>query len=293
MNKRLSSILILAALGFILTIGCGKNPAAPEYQKELTVFGYLWGNERLTADRAIWIAYTKPVIDFYEAGEAALKNGDATIKEKDTGLIYHLREQTGRPGFYFNDSLLVRPKTVYQLTVVTDGKTVTAVTTVPPVLGITTALRTDTVNVVKPENLSRNMPIFLQCENPEQVVLVDMDCNETYQNAEYIHPFDKSMKYPQNQEEYDGGANQEPKHITALAMVKEFASSDYPGQIVIFWYSSMIQFYGNYALQVAAVDDNFNNYSYKEHPELSGGIHGGIGVFGSMCGQAFYLKVVK
>jgi hypothetical protein len=293
MKKLLSSILIIASLGYILTTGCGKNPAAPEYQKELTVFGYLWGNERLTADHAIWIADTRPITDFYDANQAALKNGNVTLREEDTGITRRLYEQEGKPGFYYNDSVLVRPKTAYLLTITTDEKTVTAVTTVPPVLEMTTALRLDTVNVVRPENLSRQMPITLQCENPEQVVLVDMNCNETYQNAEYVHPFSDKQKFPKNQEEYDGGANREPKHIMAFARFREFASPDYPGQITIFWYSSMLVFYGNYTIQVTAIDDNYHGYLYKEHPELSGGIQNGIGVFGSLCGKVFKLRVVK
>jgi hypothetical protein len=291
--KRFFSSILIAVILLMWNAGCDKNPAGSEYQKELTVFGYLWGGERLTADHAVWIAYTKPITAYYEADQAALRNGDVTIREQDTGAVYRLREQSGRPGFYFNDSLLVRPKAAYLLSVVAEGKTLTAATTVPPQLEMTTTLRTDTVNVVKPEKLSRVMPIFLQCENPEQVVLVDVNCNEPYQNAEYIHPFHESMKHPQNQEEYDGGANGEPKHITAFARYREFVSPDYPGQIVIFWYSSMLVFYGSYTMQVVAIDDNFHNYLYNEHPETKGGIQGGIGVFGSMCGKVFKLRVVK
>jgi hypothetical protein len=291
--KRIRCFVPFAAVLLVLIAGCSKNPSAPNYQKELTVFGYLWGNEHLTADHAIWIAYTEPVTDFYDANAAALSHGDVTLREQDTGIIHRLRERPERPGYFYNDTVLVRPKTSYQLTVMADGKTVTAVTTVPPVLDMITALRTDSVNVVRPENLSRQMPVFLQCENPDQVVLVDMNCTEPYQNAEYIRPFMESQKFPQNREEYDGGANGEPKHITAFARYKDFTSADYPGQVVIFWYSSMLAFYGSYTMQVMAIDGNFHNYLYKEHPEFEGGIQGGIGVFGSMCGKVFRLRVVK
>jgi hypothetical protein len=291
--KRIFSAVPIAAILLLWIAGCEKNLAGPEYQKEVTVFGYLWGGERLTADHAVWIGYTKPVTAYYEADQAALRNGDVTVRERDTGAVYRLRDQSDRPGFYFNDSLLVRPKAAYQLSIAVGEKTVTALTTVPPELGITTALRTDTVNVVRPDNLSREKPIFLQCENPEQVVWVDVNCNEPYQDAEYIHPFHESMKHPQSQEEYDGGSNGEPKHIIAFARYREFASPEYPGQIVIFWYSSMLVFYGSYTMQVAAIDDNYHRFLYTEHPELEGGINGGIGVFGSMCGKTFRLQVVK
>jgi hypothetical protein len=290
--KRLTLLFLISAVSMFALPGCEKNPATPAYQKELTVFGYLHGNERLNSDHAIWIAYTKPITDYYQASEAALKNGDVTLTDPD-GAVIRLREAPERRGYYFNDSLLALPQKTYQLRIVADGKVVTAATTLPPMLETVTTLRTDTINVVKPENLSRERPIALQCENPDQVVLVDVTCNEPYSNAEYIKPFHESQKFPRNQEEYDGGANREPKHISAFGRYRDFASADYPGQIVIFWYSSMLVFYGSYTLQVAAIDDNTHRFLYREHPELEGGIRGGIGVFGSMCGKEFRLQVVK
>jgi hypothetical protein len=291
--RRFPRLSLSSAVVLLTLSGCGKNPVTPGYQKELTVFGYLRGNERLTSDHAIWIACTKPITDYYQASEAALRNGDVTITDQDDGAVIRLHEDPERPGYYSNDSLLALPEKTYQLRIVADGKIVTAATTVPPMLEMTSTLRADTINVVKQENLSRERPLFLRSENPEQVVLVDMNCNEEYANAEYIHPFHGSQEHPRNREEYDGGANREPKHISAFGRYRDFASAEYPGQIVIFWYSSMIVFYGSYTLQVAAIDDNYHRFLYREHPELEGGIRGGIGVFGSMCGKAFRLQVVK
>jgi len=31
-----------------------------------------------------------------------------------------------------------------------------------------------------------------------------------------------------------------------------------------------------------AIDENYHNFLHKEHPELNGGVNGGIGVFGSV-----------
>jgi hypothetical protein len=208
--------------------------------------------------------------------------------------VIRLRESPERPGYYFNDSLLVLPKASYRLAVRgSDGYAVSAVTTVPPALEVTTVLRDDTVNVVRPENLSREKPIFLGCEDPEQVVMVDLTCNETYRDAEYIKPFHENRKTPETQNEYDQGRNAEPRHIFAIARYRDFRSPEYAGQCVIFWYSSMLVFYGSYTLQVAAIDENLHRFLYTEHPELEGGIEGGIGVFGSMCGKRFRLEVVK
>lgn len=289
-NKNKWIWLTLTLTSFLY--GCQKNPTTPDYQKEITVFGYLYGNEKLTSEHAILIAYTQPILKYYELNQAAIRGAVVTLREADTGLIYQLKDTPEKPGFYFNDSLLVKPKTTYHLRVEVDGKVVTASTMVPPILKVTTKLRQDTINYVYPKNLSREMPIYLECESIDQIVLVDMYCNESYKNAEYITPF-LDHKYPADQEEYDGGKDGEPRHITAFAKLKDFISEEYPGQYVVFWYSSMIVFYGSYTMQVLAIDDNYHKFLYTEHPEYSSGVKGGIGVFGSVCGATFQLVVQK
>ncbi len=136
------------------------------------------------------------------------------------------------------------------------------------------------------------MPVFLDGENPDQIVMVDMYCNESWQNAEYINAFFGEDK-PADRQSYDGGADREPRHIRGLARMRELASDNFPGRLVIDWYSSMIVFYGSNTMQILAIDDNYHNFIYREHPELSGGIEGGIGVFGSVCGETYRLQVLK
>jgi len=53
----------------------------------------------------------------------------------------------------------------------------------------------------------------------------------------------------------------------------------------------MIVFRRSNTMQVLAIDDNYHNFLYTEHPEFNGGINGGIGVFGSVCGESFELIV--
>lgn len=277
----------------IFIIHCEKNPNKPDYQKEITVFGYLWGDENLNADHAILISYTQPITAFYDLNLAGISGANVTITEESSGDIVQLQEALEKPGFYFNDNLNIKPKETYHLRTEIDGKVVTASTTVPPVLTLVTELDRDTVNNVYHKNLSKRKPIFVECEDVEQLIMVDMFCNEEYQNAEIINPFHESHKYPGDREEYDGGINGEPRHIQGIGRIREFISDDYPAQYVVDWYSSMLVFYGSYTMQVVNIDDNFHNFLYKEHPEYEGGIHGGLGVFGSVCGDVFEMDVLK
>ena len=291
--KLMNKMLLFGIIVLCFLIACDKNPGAPKYQKEITIFGYLRGNESLNADHAIMIAYSQPVTNYYDMQKAAITGATVIMKDITNDILYPLKDTLERPGFYFNDTLLIQPKTTYQLRVEIDGKVATATTTVPPELIISTELSEDTTNAVYRKNLGTEKPIFLQCENEDQLVVVDMYCNESYQNAEYVYPFHESHKYPENQEEYDGGRNAEPRHIIAFARLKDFASDMHQGRYTIFWYSSMIVFYGSNTLQVLAIDDNYHNYIYSEHPELTSGVNGGIGVLGSLYGKKYELMVLK
>lgn len=291
--KRIRRAMFALCVPLIWT-GCGKNAASPEFKPEISIFGYLWGNEKLDSSHAILVATTEPIMQSYDIKSAGIREAEATLIEASSGRVTVLRDAEDRPGFYFNDSLTISPKTTYRLRVRTGEKELTAVTTVPPPLAVNTLLRRDTVNAVRQKNISRDFPVFISSESPEQIILIEMFCNETFENAQYIHPFDDKHKKPGNRNEYDGGLNGEPRRIMGIARLKELVSPDYPeGTTVIDWYSSMFVFLGSNTLTVSVVDDRIHRYLTSEHPELEGGVEGGIGVFGSLCGEKFRFEVTE
>jgi len=292
MNILRTGTVLLCAL--LLSTSCEKRGTGPEYQKEITVFGYLWGNQSADSTHAILVAYTEPVVQPYSLAQAGIRGALVSVTETATGRRTVLHDTPRRPGFYFNDSLAVRPKTIYRLSVFVEGREVTASTTVPSELRINTALRHDTVNVVRQQQLSKTTPVFLDGESADQIVLVEMFCNETFENAVYVNPFNDKHTKPRDRDEYDGGNNGPPRRILGVARLKELVSPDFPdNRTVIDWYSSMIVFLGSNTLTVMAIDGNYHHYLTGEHPELMGGVQGGIGVFGSVCGEKFPLRVVK
>ncbi len=280
--------LMLGMLG-----ACSDYPSQPKYQQEIVVFGFLWGNKPMTAERAIMISYTQPIDQLYQADRAVIRNARVTITEKGSGKRYVLREGD-QPGFYFNDSLIARPRRSYRLTVEVDNRVVTGETTVPFDLDIETELKRGEVDSVYHEGLSVEKPIFVRCEDERQIIVIDVYCHESWQDAEYINPFWGKSK-PSDAAEYGGrDGNSEPRHIIASAKYRDLFSANFPGQFVIDWYASMIGFYGSYTLQVLAIDDNYYQYlNRKEYPELQSGLVGGIGVFGSVCGETFRLYIMK
>ena len=273
---------------------CGKNPNTPNYQKEIAIFGFLWGNKPMTADRAIMISYTQPIDKFYDLEQSVVHNANVTITEISSGNVYILAD-TEKPGFYFNDNLIPKMKMEYFLKIEVDNKIITATTIVPPELKIQTELTTDKIDSVFHDDLSKTNPMFIDCEKDDQIIVVDVYCNESWENAEYINPFWGREK-PENAGEYAGDdGNSEPRHVIASAKFKDLLSfTTHQGKYVIDWYSSMIGFFGSYTMQVMAIDDNYYNFiNINEYPELQSGVTGGIGVFGSACGETFRLYILK
>jgi len=287
------SHIIFVALLLSTLLTCSKNPSAPNYEKEITVFGFLWGNKPMTAERAMMISYTQPIDAVYDLQQAAIKNANVTITEVSSGNVFILSDLE-KPGFYFNDKLIARPKTEYFLKIEVENKVVTARTIVPPALDLQTDLQTGRIDSVYQEKLSFEKPIFVACEDDEQIIVVDVYCNESWENAEYINPF-WGKKKPEDAGEYGGrDGNSEPRHIIMTAKFKDLFSLNFPGQYAIDWYSSMIGFFGSYTMQVMAIDENYYNFINKnEYPELQSGVEGGIGAFGSMCGETYQLYILK
>ena len=284
--------ILMVSLMIGIFIGCDKNPTGPEFQKEIVIHGFLWANKYVDTDHAIMVNYTSPIDNSYNINDAAIQDAVVTLKNHSTGEDVQLKTVPHRPGFYFNEEVLIQPNKTYSIKVETGGKTTSATTTVPPELILTTDLEKDNINRVYREDLGVKKPVELKCENEEQIIYVDMFCNESWENAEFIDNFGPHDK-PEDREQYDQGKNSQPRHIEAFMRMKDLKTDFYPGDYVVFWYHSMIIFYGSNTMQIMAIDDNYHNFLHKEHPELNGGVNGGIGVFGSVCGEDFDFLVIK
>ena len=137
--------------------------------------------------------------------------------------------------------------------------------------------------------IADSFPLVVSCPDPEQIFLVDVYCLEEYQNARYVHKIGPA-DHPKDYDEY-GGDNGEPRHIQAYFRLKDLGIGE-AGYRISF-YGDMMAFYGEYMVGVFSIDQNYYNYLYRDHPELNGGINGGIGVFGSACRQQYHVKSVE
>ena len=292
--KLKQTIIGLLTFLILFILGCSKNPAKPEYEKKVAVYGFLWANEPLDQEHAVLVTYSQPLDALYSLRDAGIRDALVTLTEENSGASFDLADENSKPGFYYNESVMIKTNTTYTLTIRVDGQTVTAQTTVPAELHQLTQLDSVGLNAVYRENLGFYKPVIIETENENQLIMVDMYCNESWQNAEYVNAFGNGdHNKPEERDEYDQGINAEPRHIFALVPYKDLTAPEFEGFHVVYWYSSMIVFYGSYTLTISAIDNNYHNYLTAEHPPQSGGIEGGIGVFGSVCGQKYELEVLK
>lgn len=286
-SRRFFSLTVpFVILSVLLAAGCGEDTTGPETRNEIVVFGFLYVNETLSDSNAVFIARTMPVESYYDVNNAVIANATVTIL-KDGDTVPDTLTMV-EPGYYNKPDLLIEELTTYDLTVQVGGETViTATTTTPDAFQVIRA--PVDFSVMRYEAIPDSFPITFQCENDDQIFMVDCYCLEEWQDARIINPITDADTVA-DYDEY-GGDNGEPRHINPYFRIDglERDGEDY----LIEWYSACMVFYGEYDLQVFSIDENYYNYIYKDHPELNGGIHGGIGVFGSACREKWHVEVIE
>jgi hypothetical protein len=284
-GKRLA--LCLPFLALVSFAGCAGDATAPETRDEIAVFGSLYVGERVTSSNAVLVTRVRPIDEPYDLGAAAVENAIVTLWRDGIPSPDTLASVGG--GRYENSSVAIDPLTTYRLRVEVPGdRVLTAVTTTPHAFEWEGGAPRAPVPV-RHGAIQDSFPIFVRCEDPEQIFLVDVYCRENWEDARYVNPFG-GVEGPQDYGEY-GGDNGEPRHIFAYFRLEQVVE-EAPGYRIDF-YNAMMAFFGDYDVQVLSIDENTYNWLYRDHPEENGGIVGGIGLFGSAQRAHWLLNVIE
>jgi hypothetical protein len=270
----------------LLLSGCDSAPTRPKYVEEIAVSACLYVGETISNSNAFILTRTRPVDEYYDSGEAAIR--DAVVTLRADGAT---REDTLRmvaPGRYANPAFVVRPLTTYHLKAQAGGATITASTTTPIAFDVLRAPRV-LPDVMRHAAIADSFPLVVDCRDPEQIFFVDVYCLEEYQNARYVYRMG-TAEHPKDYAEY-GGDNGEPRHISTYFRLKDLGGGE-AGYRISF-YGDMMAFYGEYQVGIFSIDQNYYSYLYRDRPELNGGINGGIGVFGSACRRQYHVRTVE
>ena len=275
---------LLALLGLTVLIGCAGDTTGPETRKEITVFGYLFVGEAVTEQNAIRVAEIRPVAEFYDPAEAVVSNALVTLRKHgaapDTLTMV-------RPGYYAAPDLVIEPETAYDLGILIPGRAPISSTTTTPVAFTTRRDPRVLPGTMRIDAIPDSFAMVLSCRNPDQMLLLDVFCEEDWRTATYINPTG-SRDHPADYAEF-GGDHGEPRHITAYFQLKNLPMEGDDHKLG--YYEALMVFYGRYTVTCLAMNDNYYRYLYRDHPEESGGIVGGLGVFGSACRKQYRVEV--
>jgi len=265
--------------------GCEGDIAGPPLRDEIAVFAFLYVGEAVSDSNAMLITRTRPLLDPYDPAEAAVTTATVTLRREEDSVPDTL--SMVHPGYYANPSVIIDSLTVYHLTVIVPGEEVITATTATPVPYDLLNGPQPLPDTMRHADIPDSFPFALTCPDEEQIFLLDVYCLESWEDARYINPFGDHDR-PGNEEEY-GYETGEPRHIFAYFRIEDVARED--DTYTIGFYSAMMAFWGSYEVSLLAIDDNYYNYLYREHPEESGGIVGGIGVFGSAFRSRYLVEV--
>jgi hypothetical protein len=284
---RLFILCLIGAYICLALTGCEGDVTGPPLRDEIAVFGFLYVGEAVSDPNAVLITRTRPLLDPFDPAEAAVTTATVTLRregdsESDTLSMV-------RPGYYADPSFIIDPLTVYHLTVSVPGEEVITATTTTPVSYYLLNGPLPLPDTMRHADIADSYPFELICPDEEQIFLLDVYCLESWEDARYINPFGAHDR-PDSEEEY-GYEDGEPRHIFAYFRIEDVAREDHT--YTIGFYSAMMVFWGRYEVNLLAIDDNYYDYLYREHPEESGGIVGGIGVFGSACRSRYLVEVIE
>ncbi|MCD4827829.1 MAG: DUF4249 domain-containing protein [Candidatus Cloacimonetes bacterium] len=137
-------------------------------------------------------------------------------------------------------------------------------------------------------------PLRLQAETDTTTVLrFEFYCLEEWQDVSYTMSFMGMSGEPEDEDEYEDPVSGWPRKNDFFYKFQPQLHDDGNYYVIDRGYNMNIWFYGRYSITIDHIDDNYYHYLYKPEGYRHGGVHNGVGWFGSLSGQTVYTRVVE
>lgn len=303
----LLSLLLLIAL-----TGCDNFTAPERFDGDVYVLaGLLYAGETISPEHPIYLTRSSSLSQFNPlelfVTDAVITITDSGTKEQFT--LTCIPDLTEFKYKYIDlDEHIIQPEHTYSIEVSIPGREekITATTTVPfatqviPDIynnGNAFSFTEDTMNDMPYGQIDQLYPLTLDTGVHQSAFnfMGEFYCLEEFStDLEFTTPVfgathaDTSMVDAY----YEGGES-----IRRIKFIGRYASQPQPGlqgnYLVVKDYKQAFVFYGRYRVSIYIADDNYYRYTYMPEGYLYGGIHGGLGYFGSVSGGRMFCKVVK
>ncbi|MCF7913438.1 MAG: hypothetical protein K9M99_13000 [Candidatus Cloacimonetes bacterium] len=302
----MKNMWIIIITGAFLLSSCSENTSGSRYpESSYYVSCVLEAQSYVDADKAVKLGSTMDIEnarwDLLPVSTAQVTITEFSPAGLQTAIVELVWNDEARGYIDEDHEMLIRPEYCYHLQIVTiDGKLIEADTSVPMAINVLGDSQCNPAPawafdepaddwLSLPADIADSQhPVQIVTQNDEEFNLyTEFWCYEDYTEAEYIYPED-DQNFPADDEEYMGSSQQYPRRSMSFYMYQpENRLVNYNS------YQGQMKFYGRTRMEVYSIDDNYINYLYKSEGYMSGGIKGGIGVFGSRCGRKLYTRVVK
>lgn len=303
--------IILSIIACIFLSAC-TDATSPDRVQNLSyvISGSLYAGKSVESMHPIFIGQTANV-NGGSFNNLIITNAIVVLKDTNTNeqtiLTYTNPSDSSRIGYYdAYHQMLIVPGHTYRIDVLIPNSTNTVDTvwaetivpapiTIQPNAGYAATLPAtlDAYPTMKYKRIDQDYPLFINTNNDNIVnILMESYCLEDYQNAEFLFTFMGSPTHPEEYEDYESVMDGSPRLSKWTTSYKpEFINNLYTIRDAS--YSTIFNFYGRQRLSIYATDDNYYKYNYMTEGFRHGGIHNGIGYFGSLCGQEFYTRIIK
>lgn len=309
-------IILITAL--ILLASCEFTAPDRYEENKLVIAGYLKSGEPVTLDNAIFVGKTISV-EGESFEEILITDAEVNlidVAEADTfmmGFGIDINEDGSMIFGYYNQFIEIEPQKTYRIEVsaVVDSQEVFAwaETTTPKALNINMDYYENSqenygfseelipnLPQVPYEDVDKEFPIYLNMDSGDVVYTnYKFYCLEEFStDLEWTEPFaDFTHLDEENEDEYNSVMGNNLREASMSWRYQPQQDENGNWFLMDDYYKGGFRFYGAWRLNVYVVDVNYYTYIYHSENYLHGGIHGGIGYFGSVSGEDFYIDIIK
>lgn len=318
-------ITLLALLALLMLSSCSDLVSPERFEGETySISGFLHVGAPIDTENPVFVCRSSSIDDFNYlelfVADATVKvfelTGTDTTKVLNLEAILDMDEESQNPmpkiKYIDPEAYQIKASLRYRIEVSIPGyeKLIWAETLVPqaailnpdyfgvddPVYGY--SLDENTTKKMKVGQVDTEYPIALEMGDftGQQYFLAEFFCREEFSTTdlEFVNPVfgiehpDEAMR----ESYYMSGESIRRIQFMGQYM-SQYQEDSQANYVMVRDYKQAYVFYGRYRVSAYVVDNNYYRYSFMPEGYLYGGVHNGLGYFGSASGGTMYTELVK
>jgi len=295
-------VYLIFALLICLVVGCDMTSGQRFTEDYVVIAALICAGEQISQENPVYISKTLD-IDKIELADILIFFDRVYIEETETGEFVDLEPFWKEIRIAYWDptaSFTIEEGKTYRLVAKIGADSTWAETTVS--MGFELAMEhngyTDDIGEIEAHTMEHrfiddDFPLQIRVnERKDTVVSVEFYCLEEFSPDlditmdDYFGGLEITIETEEDYESFMSGSPRRNRFLDKYM-------PDADCVVTVGFTEFNYLFYGRYRTSVHVVDDNYYKYRYKNQGYFHGGVHNGIGYFGSASKKVLYTKVVK